>query len=182
MSTHTLKRIVMNIICTLLTVSLILLTCACSMKKNPPASAAEVLSAMLKEIDPPHGQIRSLTAEKETEKIPPDLLVALYGSTAGKWYGAIVDDGAVYLSEVMHPFEIAVFRCVDERDVRGGIASVLGVCSTRLDTIKSTWQGSDYEPLVQNAVVTYCNGYVLLVVAEDPETMIRAATKIIKSY
>ena len=94
----------------------------------------------------------------------------------------MIDDGAVYLSEVLHPFELAVFRCIDERDVSGGMASVLGVCSARLEMIRNTWKGSAYESYVKNATVTYCGGYVLLVVAEDPETVVKAAIKSIKSY
>ncbi len=180
------KRSAMNIICVLLTASLILLTCACSIKKRPPATATEVLSAMLATVEPPQGQVRALTAEKETDKLSLDLLAALYGSTAGKWYQSgnhsLVDDGAVYLSEVMHPFELAVFRCIDETDVSGGMASVLGVCSARLEVIRNTWQGSAYDSYVQNAVVTYCNGYVLLVVADDPETVVKAAVQLIRSY
>lgn len=179
-------KTVMNIICTLLTVSLILITCACHMKKEPPVSAREVLVAMLSVAQPPDGQLRTITSSRETERLSTELLSALYGSSAGKWYQggeySIIDDGAVYLSEVMYPFELAVFRCINEGDVSGGLASVLGVCSGRIELIKAAWQGSAHEAFVQNATVTYCGAYVILVVAEDPEPMIQAAEKIIKSY
>ena len=179
------KRLAMNIICVLLTASLILLTCACHIKKKPPATAEEVLSAMLATIDHPPGKLRTLTAEKETDKLPLELLTALYGSAAEKWYQpgkhSLVDDGAVYLSEIVHPFELAVFRCIDERDVSGGMASVLSVCSARLNMIKNNWQGSVYESYVRDAIVTYFDGYVLLVVAEDPENLIKTAINVIRS-
>lgn len=184
MKSDILKRLAMNVICTLLTVSLILLTCACSMKKRPPATALEVLTAMLNATTPSEGRIRTLTAETETQRLPTELLTALYGSTAEKWFeageGSLIDDGAVYLSEVMHPFEMAVFRCIDQGDVSGGMASILGVCASRLEIIKAAWQGSDYDTFVQNATVTYCGSYVILVVAEDPEPIIKAAKKVIK--
>ncbi len=177
----------MNVVCVLLTASLILLTCACQIKKKPPTTAAEVILAMLDAVTVsyPQGKVRTLTSEKETDRLSVDLLTALYGSTAGQWYqqgnDSILDDGAIYLSEVMHPFELAVFRCVDERDVDGGMASVLGLCSARLDVIRNTWQGSAYESYVGDAVVTYCQGFVLLVVAEDPDTVVKAAEKVIRS-
>ena len=176
----------MNIICTLLAASLILLTCACAKRNQPPVSAEAVLQAMLSEINPPDGRLMSLTSADESKRLSAELLTALYGAPASTWYqgGAysVVNDGAIYLSEVMHPFELAVFRCINEGDVSGGMASVLGVCSARLDTIRTAWQGSDYEAYVQNAVVTYYGGYVFLVVAEDPETVVKAAIKSIKSY
>ncbi len=179
------SRTMMNIICTLLAASLILLTCACAKRNQPPVSAETVLQAMLDGTTPPDGRFLSLTSADKSKRLSADLLTALYGTPASKWYqsGAysVVNDGAIYLSEVMHPFELAVFRCINEGDVSGGMASVLGVCSTRLETIRAAWQGSDYEVYVQNAVVTYCDGYVLLVVAEDPDAVVKAAEKVIRS-
>jgi len=180
-----LKSVIMtNIICILLATSLILLSCACTKKQAPPISAETVLQVMLAADDHPSGRLLSLAAPDEGKQLTEPLLVALYGAAASKWYHSdefrVIDSGGVYLSEVLHPFEIAVFRCVDQRDTTGGLTSVMGICSARLDMIKQSWQGSAYGTMVENALVTCCGNYVILIVAEDPEPMLRAARSIIK--
>lgn len=147
-------------------------------------SADTVLQAMLSVAPHPKGRCRSLSATPEEGGLTETLLSALYGTTAGQWYQSgrfsVIDDGAIFLSETIHPFELAVFRCVDEGDVSGGIASVLGICSARLDLIRKAWQGSDYEVYTRQGVVTFYRAYVLLVVAEDPEPLIKAAKRAIQ--
>ena len=176
----------MNLICTILSLSLMLLTCACHSNKKPPATAAEVLSVMLNSVEAPQGRIRSFSSFNQGSLLSSDLLTALYGSTAAKWYQtneqAVIDDGALYLSEILHPFELAVFRCIDEGDTSGSIASVLGVCASRLELIRKAWQGTTYENYINRAIVTCYDGYVLLVVAKDPDTAIKAARNYIKNH
>ena len=147
-------------------------------------SAETVLQAMLKAAPHPQGSSRSLSTSPEAGGLTPTLLSALYGATAEKWIRegefSVIDDAALFLSEAMHPFELAVFRCVDEGDVSGGMASVLGVCSGRLDLIKKAWSDSAYETCTQQGRVTFFDAYVILVVAEDPDPIIKAAKKAIQ--
>lgn len=148
---------------------------ACGGRTPVPVPADTVLSEMLLSVTAPDGCIRALNAPSDTQKLSLDLLAALYGGAVYSWYEAEgyapIDDCAVYISEVIHPFELGVFRCKDE----GELTSVLGLCAARLDVIKRTWQGSAYEAYVQNAVVTCSGAYVLLVVSDDPETIVKAA-------
>ncbi len=147
-------------------------------------SADTVLQAMLSVVSHPKGRCRSFSAAPEAGGLTEALLSALYGTPAGQWYQSgsfsVIDDGAIFLSETMHPFELAVFRCVDEGDVSGGMASVLGVCAARLDLIRKAWQGSEYETCANQGIVTFYRAYVILVVAEDPEPLIKAAKRAIQ--
>ena len=137
------------------------------------------------------------------------LFAALYGPTGRGWLGAdsidrtdpanggtaspaptqanraesaaeavptLIQDGAVFLSTVMHPFELGVFRCAD----LDGALSVAALCQTRLDTLRTTWQDSDYAVCVERAVVTVEGCYVLFIVADDPEPLLEAARRAIR--
>lgn len=134
------------------------------------------------------------------------LFAALYGSTGRGWLGAdstnrtdtadggtaspapapanqaaeaapsLIQDGAVFLSTVMHPFELGVFRCAD----LDGALSVAALCQTRLDTLRTTWQDSAYAVCVERAVVTVEGCYVLFIVADDPEPLLEAARRAIR--
>ncbi len=184
MKSRKIQKTLMNIICTLLAVSLLLLTCACHAKPKPPVSAINVLQAMLSVAAPPDGMVRSLTAENDNQVLPLDLLTALYGPSTRQWYedGArgVLDDGAVFLSTAMHPFEIAVFRCIDQGDILGGMASVFGICSARLDMIKNAWKKTDYASYTEKGMVTYVGNYVLLIMCDNPDDVIKAAEKAIR--
>lgn len=88
----------------------------------------------------------------------------------------LIQDGAVFLSTVMHPFELGVFRCAD----LDGALSVAALCQTRLDTLRTTWQNSAYAVCVERAVVTVEGCYVLFIVADDPEPLLEAARRAIR--
>ena len=153
---------------------------ACEGKSPVPVPAKSVLQAMLLTVTPPKGCTRSLVTDNEREKLSIDLLTALYGDAVQNLFNEnqldIIDDCEIFISEVIHPFEIAVFRCRDERDM----TSVMGLCAARLDMIQRHWQGSEYETLVQNARVSCYDAYVFLVVTEDPEAAIKSAKKAIQ--
>ncbi|MGN1445788.1 MAG: DUF4358 domain-containing protein [Eubacteriales bacterium] len=97
-------------------------------------------------------------------------------SQAGESAPSLIQDGAVFLSTVMHPFELGVFRCAD----LDGALSVAALCQTRLDTLRTTWQDSDYAVCVERAVVTVEGCYVLFIVADDPEPLLEAARRAIR--
>lgn len=88
----------------------------------------------------------------------------------------LIQDGAVFLSTVMRPFELGVFRCAD----LDGALSVAALCQTRLDTLRTTWQDSAYAVCVERAVVTVEGCYVLFIVADDPEPLLEAARRVIR--
>ena len=142
------------------------------------------MQAMLEETTPIDGRMLSLKAMGDAQ-LDATLLTALYGASASRWGGtdkfALVDDGCIYLSEIQHPFELAVFRCIDESDVSGGRMSVLGVCASRLEAIQTAWQGSSYDLCAQNAILTYYGTYVILIVADNPTPILKAAQKAIRA-
>ncbi len=172
----------MQLICLLLTGSLILFCCACQETSLPVVAASDVLEAMLSATLPIDGTMYQMPANKETERISDELLKALYGEEAvalWKKEASAVEDGAIYLAEIMHPFELAVFRCVGE-DGMWGEAGVLGICASRVESIRKAWKGSSYEKIADQGVVTYCENYVILVIAEDAENIVNAAKRRIR--
>ncbi len=173
----------MQLICLLLIGSFILFSCGCQSHLIPLVSASDVLKAMLAVAHPIDGKEYQMLTEDHTKQISDELLKALYGEEAAALWtrdSAAVDDGAIYLAEVMHPYELAVFRCVSEEDIWNGSQGVLGICATRLEAVKKAWQGSEYESVATQGTVTYCGNYVILVIAEDAESIVSAAKRKIK--
>ena len=181
---------------TLLWVLIPILLTGCSLiRPAPPIGAKEVLAAMLTvEANPPDGIIRTRNAPRDQESTATDpselsdaLFSALYSADCLSWFepvtlpdgtvGApIMDDAAMYLSTVQHPFELAVFRCTDS----AGTVAAAKQCSGRLDTIRRAWQGSDEEAHAGRGCVEVVGNYVLLVVATDQEAVLNAARQCIK--
>jgi hypothetical protein len=71
----------------------------------------------------------------------------------------------------MHPFELGVFRCAD----LDGALSVAALCQARLDSLRTTWQGSPYAVCLERAVVTVDGCYVLFLISDDPDPLLEAA-------
>ncbi len=162
--------------------SLVLFCCACRERSIPDITSVDVLNTMLSRATVIDGKLYQMPTEEEPNRISDALLKALYGETAVSIWSqtnATVEDGAIYLSEIMHPFELAVFRCVGE-DGMWGDAGVLDICVSRLESIKKAWQGSAYEKIAEQGIVTYCENYVILVIAEDAESIVNAAKRRIK--
>ena len=118
---------------------------ACTSAPKHPATADGVLSAMMniREAEEcPDGRMRSLRVDTASlSYLSPTLVTAMYGEASRGWFegeNAPVSDMAMFLSEAMHPCELAVFRCADERD---GL-SVAAQCRSRLDLIKNAWKDS----------------------------------------
>lgn len=162
----------------------------CGIQERIPASADAVLKAMLSAAgEYPHGRLRNTSSASDTpEYLTTELLSSLYGEATRQWCHEtsdggkdIVDDAAIYLSEAPHPFEMAVFRCTDEGDLSGGMGSVLGICSSRLDLIRNAWKGTDYATLTEGAVVAFYGQFVLLIVAEETEDILQAAENAIRA-
>ena len=172
-------------------IAVLLSGCAVS-NARPPTDAEAVLTAMLTSApDAPVGITRIRTAIGHGEPTASDLndtlFAALYGTNCLSWFepitqpdgtigSPIVDDAAIYLSTVQHPFELAVFRCTNST----GTIAAAKQCSRRLDGIRQAWRGSDEEVYAGRGCVEVVDNYVLLVVASDPEAVLDAARQIIK--
>ncbi len=182
-----------TVCCLLLALAVITLS-ACG-PSAPPPPASTVLAAM-QAADPtlPPGAIYDRAAPVDAPVYPTDtLLTALYGSAVetlilGKnTASATVSppretvaqpqvDLAFFLAQALHPGEMAVFRCSDARTVTAAAT----LARTRLDAIRRAWADSEYAALVDRGVVAVEGSYVLLVVAEDPESILTAARRAIK--
>lgn len=154
-----------------------------------PASSSAVLAAMCAE---PGGAGQDIAATCAVytraaspygdEYLSDTLFSALYGEAArGLLQGtdeipAAINDAAVCLSVAPVPLELAVFRCSDTR----GTATAVGLCRARLETVRGAWRGTDHEAVVTEGVVTVEGSYVLLVVAPNPDRVLRAARAAIR--
>ena len=145
---------------------------------RPPATAEEVLSAMLdavREEVAPDGEVYG-GVEQGT------LVSALYGEGSRGWLQGdgeslpTVDGVAMFLPCAMHPMEIAVFRCPD--DTRG-TADVAAACLARLSVIENAWRDSEYTAWTEMATVAVEGQFVILVVYDDPDVLLRAARTVI---
>lgn len=161
---------------------------------TPPVSSADVLDAMCQAAtERPIGQVRVRSipqADTNTNTKPSylddNVLSALYGAECLSWFDGqetqdgtqstpIVDDVAIYLSTVQHPFEVAVFRCTDSY----GTLSTAKQCKRRLHSIQETWNGTDKEAYCRLGCVEIVDNYVILVISDKPEALLDAARRLI---
>ena len=89
------------------------------------------------------------------------LFSALYGPAArncfdggqdadGQPTAPLASDGALFLSAVPHPAELAVLQCPD----RASALSVAALCRARLEGLRSAWAGTDYAAWAEAGDVT----------------------------
>lgn len=158
----------------------------CGGRSAPPVDAACVLDAMISAAnDLPSGYGRYFKADPSTKQsLSPTLLSALYGASARQWLGdskeTVLDDAAIYLTQQQHPFELAVLRCRNQGDIAGGEGSVLGICQSRLAAVYLSWQGSEYEEVALQGTVVHYGSFVIMVIAQDPEPILKAARNAIQ--
>ncbi len=170
--------VIIGLLCTVIT--------GCRGRSAPPADAAYVLDAMISAVDAiPSGYGRYFKAAPDTKQaLSPTLLSALYGASARQWLGdsndTVLDDAAIYLTEQQHPFELAVLRCRNQGDISGGEGSVLGICRSRVAAVNASWQGSEYEEVALKGTVVHDGPFVILVIAQEPELILKAAKKAIQ--
>ncbi len=172
-----------------LTLALLGLTVGCGRRETMPVEATAVLEAMLSAMETsgqviPDGRIYSRSVPTDAVNYLGDTLFsAIFGEAARGLLmspdGALpaVGDVALFLSTAPHPTELVVLRCSDAR----GCATVAKLCRGRLDTVANAWAGSEWALLLlRQATVSVEGAYVLLVIAEDPAPLIRAATSCIR--
>ena len=183
------RRVAAGLLCALLFLFCPTTLAGCG-KVSAPASASAVLSAVCADPDvtgrdvPDTCAIYTRDAACESADYLSDTLFsALFGEAArGLLSGsdtapAAINDAAVCISVSPTPFEIAVLRLSDVR----GTATAAGVCRTRLDTVQNAWRGTEQEAVANAGVVTVEGSYVLLVIAPNPERVLRAARAAIRA-
>ncbi len=164
----------------------VLLLSACGTSAPPPA-ASEVLTAMLTAVTDtaqplPDGMIRLTAAPADSpDALTATFFSALYGEAArgllgeDSAHGRPVQDAALYLSVSPYPFELGVFRCVDEDTA----LAVEALCRGRLDTLARGFRGSEHEAAASGGRVTVEGNWVLLVLCEDPTPVPEAARRLL---
>lgn len=145
-----------------------------------PATAGAVLSVMLDAVRDgvaPDGEVYDGTEQKT-------LVSALYGDCSRDWFSsdgetpATVDDVAMFLPCAMHPMELAVFRCPD---ATRGATDVAAACRARLSVIQNAWQDTEYAVWMEAATVAVEGQFVILIVYDDPDVVLRAARAAIRA-
>ncbi|MBQ3507368.1 MAG: hypothetical protein IJA91_02355 [Clostridia bacterium] len=164
---------------------------SCDRKRVPPPSAMEILTAMQAAMTDtaqslPDGLSYTRGVDGESPSYLTDTLFsALYGQAArglfqpdsGEGGEGVppIGDAALFLSISPYPCELAVFRCSDLRSA----ATVAGLCAARLDTVARGYRGSEWEAVARGGKVTVDGCYVLLAVAEDPDTVLACAKRLL---
>ncbi len=185
-----------------LLLSLMLGLASCGGRALPPA-AMEILMAMQAAMPDsaqtlPEGLIYTLhpaegegITEEKPEYLSATLLAALYGEAARGLIPVETDktneteetdeqmtvppinDVAIFLSLAPHPCEMAVFRCSDAR----GAATAAKLCRARADLVRRSWAGTEWADTAGRATVAVEGNYVLFVVADDPDRILRATRR-----
>ena len=180
------RRVAAGLLCALL-----FLSCLSSCGKvSAPASASAVMTAACADPDvagrdvPDTCAIYTRDAARENADYLSDTLFsALFGEAArGLLSGsdtapAAINDAAVCISVYPTPFEIAVLRLSDVR----GTATAAGLCRARLDAVQNAWRDTEHKATADAGVVTVEGSYVLLVIAPNPERVLRAARAAIRA-
>ena len=115
------------------------------------------------------------------------LFSALYGPAArncfdggqdadGQPTAPLASDGALFLSAVPHPAELAVLQCPD----RASALSVAALCRARLEGLRSAWAGTDYAAWAEAGDVTVADGFVLFAVCPDADRVLRAGSDAVR--
>lgn len=154
----------------------------------PPPAASEALTVLLTALEStaqttPDGLIRLTAAPADSpDHLTETFFSALYGEAArgllggDDTQGPPVQDAALYLSVSPYPFELGVFRCADGDTAR----AVAALCRGRLDTLARGFAGSDREADALGGRVAVEGNWVLLVLCEDPASVLEAARRFLR--
>ena len=172
----------------LVTIQLLLAGLLSCGRDLPPPAALVILDAMQAAADGlPAGLVYDRRADPAgSGYLDGVLFSALYGPAArncfdggqdadGQPTAPLASDGALFLSAVPHPAELAVLQCPDR-------ASALSValCRARLEGLRSAWAGTDYAAWAEAGDVTVADGFVLFAVCPDAVRVLRAGSDAVR--
>ena len=173
----------------LVTIQLLLAGLLSGGRDLPPPAALVILDAMQAAADGlPAGLVYDRRADPAgSGYLDGVLFSALYGPAArncfdsgqdadGQPTAPLASDGALFLSAVPHPAELAVLQCPD----RASALSVAALCRARLEGLRSAWAGTDYAAWAEAGDVTVADGFVLFAVCPDADRVLRAGSDAVR--
>ena len=172
----------------LVTIQLLLAGLLSCGRDLPPPAALVILDAMQAAADGlPAGLVYDRRADPAGSGYLDGVLFALYGPAArncfdggqdadGQPTAPLASDGALFLSAVPHPAELAVLQCPD----RASALSVAALCRVRLEGLRSAWAGTDYAAWAEAGDVTVADGFVLFAVCPDADRVLHAGSDAVR--
>lgn len=186
---HRAAALLVTIQLLLVTIQLLLAGLLSCGRDLPPPAALVILDAMQAAADGlPAGLVYDRRADPAgSGYLDGVLFSALYGPAArncfdggqdadGQPTAPLASDGALFLSAVPHPAELAVLQCPD----RASALSVAALCRARLEGLRSAWAGTDYAAWAEAGDVTVADGFVLFAVCPDADRVLRAGSDAVR--
>ena len=150
---------------------------ACVSSGNTATSVDIVKAITASEIGLPAGKLYSSSArEGESGYISESLLNSLFGNGSRP---ALLDgwiDYAFFMPTSSHPCEFVAILC----DTPTTATDTARLLCARLNTIKRVKTDSQYAHYLDNAEVTICRNYVLLIISSDTEAAKKTAISMVK--
>ena len=114
------------------------------------------------------------TSEAEAGGLPSDVRGTLYGEGADEIF-QMMEEYAIYLSSTAKPEEISVFRCYSATDAH----RVALMCMERIELLRIALKGTEWENLVENAVVVCRGRVVVLCIVDSSRSLKKEAERLI---
>jgi hypothetical protein len=154
---------------------LIPLLASCSGARKAP-SCLSVLEAMMSaEIGLPAGRVYSLSRDNDDGYLSDSLINSLYGNGSMPAIARTWIDCAVFVSILGHPCELAVAYCPD----RNAAEDTAKLFSSRLKSLRSLKSDEKYSNMLENAQISICGSFVLMIISSDPDNALKIAKKLI---
>ena len=155
---------------------LLLLILPCSLLAcRAPAQVGDILTEMIdSQTELPAGQIYRKDAPPGDGGYTDDeLLSVLYGDGILPPEFEVINDFSIRLSAFAEPYELAVFRCVSERDAY----DVARMCLRRVQRLAISCRETEFADMADSAQVSIRGKYVLIAICDDPQGAIEAGRR-----
>ena len=141
---------------------LLLALCAC----RAPAQTVDILNAMCdSQTTLPAGRIYRMDASPgDAAYADEELLSVLYGNGSLPPEFEVINDFSIRLCGFTAPHELAVFRCVSQRDAY----DVAQMCLRRAERLQINCRETEHASLADGARVCIIGKYVLMATCNDP--------------
>ncbi len=164
MKRHALKKAFYGLILGLILSGLL---CSCGGRSPAPE---DILARLMEDCEElPAGEIYRFPAEEgAVGALSPRLIRSMYGEDAEEVFSG-VESGALFLSSVQIPREIAVFRCYSKTDA----SALTRLCLARADELRIALRGGNFDGFSDDdGVWVLCEGrYVVMCSVENGRSL-----------